>query len=230
MRELSNILLIVLFFLPTVAAQNRGPTTTDPAVYAVSYVEVSPASKAAAVAALKQYRDASRKDEGFLSLELFEQIGWPAHFAVLEKWADQKVFDAHGMAVHTKQLLMKLEPIRVGSYDQRPYRTLVIGPAPRAATDRAIVVLTHVDIGGRDLDAPALLRRMVEDSRKDEGNVRLDVLQGATRPNHFTIVETWQSQRAFDTHAAAAHTRQFRDTVNPVLGSPMDQRVFKVVD
>jgi quinol monooxygenase YgiN len=230
MQRLSYSLLIILLCLSNVAAQNRGPATTDPAVYAVSYVEVTPASRAAAVAALKQYRDASRKDEGFLSLELFEQIGWPAHFAVLEKWADQKVFDAHGMAAHTKQLLMKLEPIRVGSYDQRPYRTLVIGPAPGAANDRAIVVLTHVDIGGRDLDAPALLRRMVEDSRKDEGNVRLDVLQGATRLNHFTIVETWQSQKAFDAHAAAAHTRQFRDTVNPVLGSPMDQRVFKVVD
>jgi quinol monooxygenase YgiN len=230
MQRISNSLLIILLCLSNVAAQNRGPATTDPAVYAVSYVEVMPSSKAAAVAALKQYRDASRKDEGFLSLELFEQIGWQAHFAVLEKWADQKGFDAHQMAVHTKQLLMKLEPIRAGSYDQRPYRTLVIGPAPGAANDRAIVVLTHVDIGGRDLDAPALLRRMVEDSRKDEGNLRLDVLQGATRPNHFTIVENWQSQKAFDAHAAAAHTRQFRDTVNPFLGSPMDQRVFKVVD
>jgi quinol monooxygenase YgiN len=55
-------------------------------------------------------------------------------------------------------------------------------------------------------------------------------LQGATRLNHFTIVETWQNQKAFDAHATAAHTRQFRDTVNPVLGSPMDQRLFKVVD
>ena len=181
------------------------------------------------MAALKQYRDASRKDEGFVSVELFEQIGSPAHFALVEKWVDQKAFDAHGMAAHTTQILMKLDPIRVGPYDQRPYRTLVIAPAP-AVNDRAIVVLSHVDIGGRDLDAPALLKKMVEDGRKDEGNVRLDVLQGATRLNHFTIVETWQNQKAFDAHNAAAHTRQFRDTVNPVLGSPMDQRLFKVLE
>src|SRR5213594_4660793 len=187
-----SLLLTITMLSSSVAAQNRGVLTTDPAFYAVSFVEVMPGSKAAAAAALKQYRDASRKDEGFISLELFEQIGWPAHFALVEKWADQKAFDAHGMAAHTKQMLMKLDPIRVMAYDQRPYRTLEIGPAPAAANDRAIVVLTHVDIGGRDLDVPALLKRMVEDGRKDEGNVRLDVLQGATRSIPFSAAP-WTS-------------------------------------
>src|SRR5438874_1805502 len=124
MRRLSNILLIVTFCVFNITAQNRGPLTTDPAFYAVSYVEVMPSSKAPAVAALKQYRDASRKDEGYVSVELLEQMGRTAHFVVLEKWADQKTFDAHGMAAHTKQLLSKLDAIRLGSYDQRPYRTL----------------------------------------------------------------------------------------------------------
>src|SRR5438132_6470587 len=152
---ISDLLTITILF-SIAAAQNRGVLTTDPAFYAVSFAEVMPGSKAAAVAALKQYREASRKDEGFVSLELFEQIGWPAHFALVEKWADQKAFDAHGMAMHTKQMLTKLDAIRVGPYDQRSYRTLAIGPAP-AVNDRAIVVLTHVDIGGRELDARALL-------------------------------------------------------------------------
>src|SRR5436189_4995242 len=128
-RYVVYFLLTITILSSKVAAQNRGVLTTDPAFYAVSFVEVMPGSKAAAAAALKQYRDASRKDEGFVSLELFEQIGWPAHLAVLEKWADQKAFDAHGLAANTKQMLMKLEPIRVGSYDQRPYKTLAIGPA-----------------------------------------------------------------------------------------------------
>ena len=74
--------------------------------------------------ALKQYRDLSRKDPGFVSAEVFEQSGRPAHFVVLEKWADQKAFDAHGMAEHTKQMLSKMDSFRLGSYDQRPYRTV----------------------------------------------------------------------------------------------------------
>jgi autoinducer 2-degrading protein len=229
MRRLSNILLIVTFSVFNVTAQNRGPATTDPAFYAVSYVEVMPSSKAAAVAALKQYRDASRKDEGYLSVELLEQMGRSAHFVVLEKWADQKTFDAHGMAAHTKQLMNKLEAIRLGSYDQRPYRTLTVGPGP-GENDRAIVIVSHVDTAGPQVDALGLLRRLAEDSRKDEGNLRFDVLQGAMRANHFTIVETWRSEKALDAHSAAAHSRQFRDTIQPVLGSPLDERVFRIVD
>src|SRR5438309_168511 len=97
------LLLTITIFSSTVTAQNRGVLTTDPAFYAVSYVEVMPGSRAVAVAALKQYRDTSSKDEGFVSLQVFEQIGWPAHFALVEKWADQKAHDVHGMAAHTKQ-------------------------------------------------------------------------------------------------------------------------------
>src|SRR5207245_5810272 len=117
-RFVISVLLTITILSSGVAAQNRWVLTTDPAFFAVSYVEVMPGSRAAGVAALKQYRDASRKDEGFVSLELFEQIGWPAHFALVEKWADQKAFDAHGMAMHTKQMLTKLDAIRWGHYGQ----------------------------------------------------------------------------------------------------------------
>ncbi|PYS01365.1 MAG: hypothetical protein DMG12_15645, partial [Acidobacteria bacterium] len=82
-RCVIHLLLTITIFSSTVTAQNRGVLTTDPAFYAVSYVEVMPGSRAVAVAALKQYRDTSSKDEGFVSLQLFEQIGWPAHFALV---------------------------------------------------------------------------------------------------------------------------------------------------
>jgi quinol monooxygenase YgiN len=229
---MKRILITMMLFAPVLAAQNRatGPATTDPAFYAVSYVEVMSASRAAAEAALKQYRDMSRKDPGFVSVEVFEQSGRPAHFVVLEKWADQKAFDAHGMAEHTKQMLSKMDSFRLGSYDQRPYRTLSAGTAPAAANERAIVLVSHVDFAGPQFDAPALLRKLTDDSRKDEGNVRFEVLQGAMRLNHFTIVEVWQSEKAHDAHAASSHKRQFRDTIAPALGSPLDERALKVVN
>src|SRR5438270_12053529 len=100
-RYVVYFLLTITLLSSKVAAQNRGVLTTDPAFYAVSYVEVMPASRAAAVAARKQYRDASRKDEGFVSVELFEQVGSPAQFAPVENWVDQKACAAHGMAAHT---------------------------------------------------------------------------------------------------------------------------------
>jgi len=223
-RVLYLLLLGVVILPPSLRAQNT-------AAYAVTYVDVLPSSKAAAVAALKQYRDTSRKDEGYVSIDLFEQVGRPGHLAALEAWADQKALDTHSAAAHTRQLLSKLQPIRVSEYDQRPYKPLTGGQAPAAANDRAaIYVLTHVDIAGPQGEGPNLLRRLAEEGRKDEGNLRFDVLQHAMRANHFTIVEAWQSQKALEAHAAAAHTKEHRDAMHPMLGSPRDERIYKALE
>src|SRR5712672_2820286 len=95
----------VLLLSPAITAQ-----APDGSVYAVAYVDVVPASRASAVAALKQYRESSRKDDGYMGLELFEQMGRPGHFAVLETWRDQKASDGHGTAAHTRQLQNTLQP------------------------------------------------------------------------------------------------------------------------
>ena len=227
-RSLYLLLSTILFFPSVFWAQSRAEAPIDTASHAVCYLEVTPSSRATAVVALKQYRDTSRKDEGYVRVELFEQIGRPAHFAIVETWTGQKAFDAHGAAEHTKQLLSKLESIRISGYDQRPYKTLTAGSAPPPPDHRAIYVIAHVDIAGPQTDAPGLLRRLAEASRKDEGSLRFDVLQHSMRANHFTVVEAWQSQKALDAHTAAAHTRQYRDTLQPMSGSPLDERLYKV--
>jgi quinol monooxygenase YgiN len=208
--------------------QTRGDTRADTAFYTVSYVEVMASSRPAAIAALKQYRDASRKDEGYGRFELFEQVGRPGHFAIIETWRDQKAFDARGAAAQ-KQLLDTLKPTRLSDYDQRPYKTLTVGPSPPVSNSGAIFVVTHVDVTP-DQKVPPLLQRLAEMSRRDEGNIRFDVLQHTMRANHFTVIETWQTQKALDAHAAAAHTRQYRDELQPMTGSPLDERVFKAVE
>lgn len=232
MRRLLYLLLTTVTLLSSPLWQTRAQAPIDAAVYAVAYVEIMPSARGTAVAALKQYRDTSGKDEGYVRFEFFEQIGWPGHFAVIEKWADQRTFDLHGKAAPTAQLLSKLQPIRVSGYDQRPYKTLVAGPTPEATGGRAVHVVAHVDIGGGGPqgDAAGMLRRLAETSRKEDGNLRFDVLQHTARANHFTVVETWRSQEALDAHAAAAHTRQYRDVLQPMTGSPLDERLYKGVD
>src|SRR5438093_1127060 len=123
-RFVISVLLTITILSSKVAAQNRGVLTSDPAFYAVSFVEVMPGSKAAAAAALKQYRDTSRKDEGFVTLELFEQIGWRPHFALLEKCADQKAFDGHDAAAHTRQFRDTVNPVLGSPMDQRLFKVL----------------------------------------------------------------------------------------------------------
>ena len=57
-------LLTLLFSTLILGAQ---APSTDSSAYAVAYVDVMPASKAAAVNAFKQYRDASRKVVALIS-------------------------------------------------------------------------------------------------------------------------------------------------------------------
>jgi autoinducer 2-degrading protein len=212
----------------------RAQVAGDSAFYAVAYVEIAPSARATMVAALKQYRTASSKDAGFGRLDAFEQVGWPGHFAIVETWRDQVAYEARRDAAHVKQFQEALQPGRVSGYDLRPYKTLTVGSATGQGDAQAVHIVAHVDAApsaqGGKADAPTLLRRLAEASRKEPGNLRFDVLQHAMRGNHFTVIETWQSQSALDAHAAAAHTKQYRDELQPISGSPLDERLYKSVN
>lgn len=226
----ARVLLLSAVLIPSVLfGQTPASAPPDTVFYAVAYVETrAPATKAAR-AALDEYRGASRKQDGLVRVECFEQIGRPGHFAVVETWRDQKAFDARDGAAQ-KQLLGALQPIRVSDYDQRPYKTLSTAPASASTGGRqAVYVVAHVDVS-QNPQVPVMLRRLAEASRQEAGNLRFDVLQHTMRANHFTVIEGWRSQEALDSHAAAAHTRQYRDEVQPMTGSPIDERVYTTVE
>jgi len=212
------------------AAVTHSQTAADQAVYDVSYVEIMPSARSPMVAAMKAYRDASRKEDGYGRFDLLEQVGWAGRFVVVEVWRDRSAFDAHAAAPHTKRFKDALEPIRVSGYDERPYKSFSTA-ALTADEGGASHVVAHVDIGpGGQAEAPAMLRGLAEASRKERGNLRFDVLQHAMRANHYTIVETWRSRQARDAHAASAHARQYRDKLQPISGSPLDERLYQSVE
>ena len=223
-------LLAFLVLASSVTVQIQAQTSADAARYAVSYVEAMPSARAAMVAALKQYREASRQEAGYVRVDLLEQVARPGHFAIVERWKDQQAFDTHGMAPHVKTFREAIQPIRSSDYDQRPYKSLTVGSGTVEGNARAIYVVTHVDTVGGQADAPGLLARLAEASRKEQGCLRFDVVQHTMRANHFTIVEVWENQRTLDAHAAAAHTRQYRDGLQPISGSPLDERLFTAVE
>jgi quinol monooxygenase YgiN len=223
--------MVVVFVIVTAlsVAANGIAQTADATRYAVSYVEVQPAGVAQATKAFQIYRKATAGEAGFAAFDLFEQIGRPGHFAVVETWRDQAAFDAHQAAASMTALREALQPVRVSGYDQRLYRTLTVAPA-RGTAINAVVVVSHIDIGGGGkVDVPAMLTRLAEASRAEPGCLRFDVTQHTARANHFTVVEVWADQQALDRHAAAAHTRRYRDEVQPVSGSPLDERVYTQV-
>ncbi len=98
------------------------------------------------------------------------------------------------------------------------------------AHDR-IYVVTHVDIvPPNTATGTKLVQQYVADSRKDKGIVQIEASAQISRVNHISIVEVWQNQKAFDEHVAAAHTRQFRQQIDPMLGSPYDERLHLLLE
>ena len=205
-------------------------TPPDSTAYSVAYVDIAPASRTAAITAFKQYRDASRKDDGFQRIEFFEQAGRPAHFCIIETWANNKDLETHAAAATTKDFRTKIDSMRLSDYDQRPYKTLTLDAAHSDRSRRGIFVITHVDIGGQGTNAADLLRKLAEASRKEEGNLRFDVIQHAMRANHFTVIEEWRTPKAVEAHATATPTKDYRNSLAPIAGGPLDERLYRAVE
>jgi quinol monooxygenase YgiN len=217
---------LLLSFLFISLLQTGADTLPATAFHAVSYVEViaTAQGRAGAVTAMKNYQAAARRQDGFVRLEAFEQAGRPGHYLWIETWRDQAAFDNRAATMQT-QLSDALAPIRVSDVDRRPYKTMTVAPIARTPRD-AVYVITHVDATPTP-QLPMLLQRLAEDSRRDEGNLRFDILLHTMKANHFTVIEAWRDRKALDAHAAAAHTRQYREEFGPMAGSPLDERVFE---
>jgi quinol monooxygenase YgiN len=94
-----------------------------------------------------------------------------------------------------------------------------------------LYVVTHVDLAGpaAAADGTKLLREFVADSRKDAGAVRIELLVEPARLNHLALIQVWKTRADFEAHQAAAHTKAFREKIQPLLGGPLDERLHIIL-
>lgn len=105
--------------------------------------------------------------------------------------------------------------------------------AKPAATVTAVTYIDAIPdqfVAGNEEKAQVLLRAMDSDTQKDPGLISFTVLQEIERPNHFTLLEVWKDEKALNAHEQAAHTRQFRNDLQPLIGSPYDTLVTKAMN
>ena len=102
--------------------------------------------------------------------------------------------------------------------------------AQQAKNTDEICVVNHVDVTGEHAEAASkLLQQYAADTRKDKGAVRVEAAVQMSRPNHFVVIEVWQNKESYDAHVDAAHTKQFREKIQPMLGSPFDERLHTII-
>jgi quinol monooxygenase YgiN len=78
--------------------------------------------------------------------------------------------------------------------------------------------------------AATLLRHYRDETRKQDGNLRAEVLQQVGRPNHFVISEAWKDQPASKAHDEASSTKQDREKLATLQVAPDDVRLLKPLD
>jgi quinol monooxygenase YgiN len=213
-----------------VSTSSRAEDAVNAPVYLVAYFEVAPSAANQAAALLRQYAGAGRSEDGNASLDGFEEIGRPSRFAIVEAWRDQKAAEAHGSSGATKEFRDKLQPLLASPLDVRPSgRLSVAAPKGQPGAD-TVFVLTHVDVvpTGKD-QGIVLVKELAEAGRKDPTNLRFDVLQQDSRPNHFTVVEAWRDRSSFDANVTAAHTKDFREKLTPLSGALYDERLYQAL-
>lgn len=201
------------------------------AAYLATYVEVMPNAVVPGIALLKQYRDASLKEDGNLRAEALAEIERANRFVVVEAWRDKAALNTHGQSAATSKFRDKLKPIANSPYDERINAALYVTQGKSESQSGAVYVVTHVDVipAGKD-DCMAALKAMSVDTANDALNISYEVLQQANRGNHFTVIEAWTNRKALDAHAMAAHTRAFREKISPVAGALYDERIYKALN
>ncbi|HSG63962.1 MAG TPA: putative quinol monooxygenase, partial [Gammaproteobacteria bacterium] len=98
-------------------------------------------------------------------------------------------------------------------------------PTAHAQQEGPVFAVTYIEVTPSSTEtAIRLLRDQARASSAEAGNLRYQILQRIGRPNHFAIIDAWESQPARDRSIATEHTRSFRGGLEPLLYSPYDER------
>jgi quinol monooxygenase YgiN len=238
---LKRAALLCLALTGVAAAAPDAQPTTDLAKV-MTFIEVRADSYNEAKALLGQYTAALRHHGTDLQVQTLEEIGRPERFVVLESASRTGVLAKAEAAA--QDTLAPLNELLTALPDRRTNRDFApLAPATQAAKGNApaanqpgtgvpaLYVVAHLDLGPPDqARGSAALQGMVAAARRSPGNLRFDAWQQTNRPNHFNLVAAWGSRTGFDDFTAGAAAREYRATIGPLIGSPYDERLYRLIE
>jgi quinol monooxygenase YgiN len=107
-----------------IAVTSAPVTAAKGSIYAITHVDVTPATKDDCIAMLKKLAEDTRKDPNSERFEAWQQNNRANHFTVTEIWKDRAAVDAHIVAASTRDFREKLGPMSGALYDERLYRSV----------------------------------------------------------------------------------------------------------
>jgi quinol monooxygenase YgiN len=214
----------LLGHLHTALAQD----TAQP-LYVITYVEVAPGSSSEARQLILAHGIDAGKASGALQVDALQRIDYPNHFALVEQWQSQAARQTYVSTDDVMKFRAALGPLQSAAYDERIHSALAVGASMPASADPVLIV-THVDVIPTSVDlGTAKVRNFAEQGRSATGNRRFDALVQASRKNHMTIVESWDSLADKNSWISTPAARSFREDLQPMSGSLYDERAYKLL-
>jgi quinol monooxygenase YgiN len=193
--------------------------------YVVVYVELFPGLEASGAKLLDQL--ASRAfAAGALRFDVDQEVQRSNFYTLIETWNNLGAYQA--FVNSTQALFTQLGQFLIAPLDERDGTLIEAGKSAVApAGGGEIEIVTHIDIIPTFLDdAKPLILQFVTDSAGDPGVREFLLVSWDDMTNHFQLIERFQTRRLFDLHVSAQHSVKFRDSLQPFIGAPYDERVY----
>jgi quinol monooxygenase YgiN len=212
-----------------VLAQDTAQSITAPPIYVVTYIEVAPRFSSEARQLILAHGVDARKAPGAVQVDALQRIDYPGHFALVEQWQSQEARQAYASTDNVTKFRAALGPLQSAGYDERIHGALSVG-RPMPASADPVLIVTHVDVIPTSVDAGVgKVTGFAEQGRGAAGNRRFDVLVQASRKNHMTIVESWDSLADKNPWISTPAARSFREDLQPMSGSLYDERAYRLL-
>lgn len=103
-------------------------------------------------------------------------------------------------------------------------------PAGALAQEAVVYGATYVEVApAATSQALTLLKALSAASRKEDGNLRFQVVQERERPNRFVVIEAWKDQAALEGHRKGKAYAEFNEKLGPIRNAPPDERVHNAL-
>jgi quinol monooxygenase YgiN len=197
--------------------------------YVVLYIELAPGSEASGKQILNQLAGVAFT-AGALRFDVNNEVQRSNFYVLIETWNNQAAYNAFLSSATTQALFTQLAQLEIAPVDERDGTLIQVGKAADApARGGEIEVVTHIDVIPTFLNqAQPLILQFVVDSASDPGVREFLLVSWDDITNHFQLIERYDTQRAFDLHVLAQHTVAFRNSLQPFIGAPYDERVYTV--
>jgi len=201
---------------------------SDARVFIATYLDEQPSHAPAAASMIAAYARQLRGKQGSLEVRVLQEVGRPGRFVLLESWADAASRRNGAGLDEAAGLPARLRTVQRSPQDQRIHHVFDAEASSSATLPDAIYVVTHLDVpAARRSEAEGLLQAFVAGTRAQRGCERFDIYQqDEPRQNHFTLLSVWTHRATFDAYGGSAVWQQFMGDITPLLGAPLDERIY----